>query len=294
MPSMSRRAMLQRSLAGAAYAASPVALSQGQKEVSSTDAPLPRKGRIKQSVCRGPYPGLSVEELCRYGAHIGLKGIDLLQPEDFDIPKRYGLTCAMGYAGAGTIKDGLNSPANHARIEAAVRQTIPLAVKSGVPNLITFSGNRNGMADEEGAKNTIVGLNRVKHMLEDANITLCLELLNSKVNHKDYMADHTEWGAHVMKEVDSPHVKLLYDIYHMQIMEGDLIATIKANIQWIGHFHTGGVPGRNDLNDMQEVQWDGVMRGIAAIGFNGFVAHEFKPLGDPYAALLQAVNRCDV
>lgn len=262
--------------------------------MNSTDAPMPRKGNIRQSVCKGPYPGLSVDELCRYGGHIGLKGIDLLQPADFDIPKRYGLTCAMGYAGAGTIKDGLNNPANHAKIEAALRQGVPLAVKSGVPNLITFSGNRNGMSDEEGAKNTIIGLNRVKRMMEDANVTLCLELLNSKVNHKDYMADHTEWGAQVMQEVNSTHCKLLYDIYHMQIMEGDLIATIKKNIQWIGHFHTGGVPGRNDLNDMQEVQWDGVMRGIAATGFKGFVAHEFKPLGDPYAALLQAVNRCDV
>lgn len=285
--------MLQSSLASAAFAASP-AVSQVEKVAAGTETPLPRKGRIRQSVCKGPYPTLSVEELCRYGAHIGLKGIDLLQPADFETPKKYGLTCAMGYAAAGTIKDGLNRIENHEKIEAALRQTIPLAVKSGVPNLITFSGNRNGMSDEEGAKNTIIGLNRVKRMMEDANITLCLELLNSKVNHKDYMADHTEWGAQVMQEVNSPHCKLLYDIYHMQIMEGDLIATIKKNIQWIGHFHTGGVPGRNDLNDMQEVQWDGVMRGIASTGFNGFVAHEFKPLGDPYAALLQAVNRCDV
>ncbi len=293
MSSMSRRAMLQRTLASAAFAASPV-LSQGQNSATSTDVPMARKGRIRQSVCKGPYPSLSVDELCRYGARIGLKGIDLLQPADFETPKKYGLTCAMGYAGAGSIKDGLNRIENHDKIEAALRQTIPSAVKAGVPNLITFSGNRNGMSDEEGAKNTIVGLNRVKRMMEDANTTLCLELLNSKVNHKDYMADHTEWGAQVMKEVNSPHVKLLYDVYHMQIMEGDLIATIQKNIQWIGHFHTGGVPGRNDLNDMQEVQWDGVMRGIAATGFNGFVAHEFKPLGDPYAALLQAVNRCDV
>ena len=150
------------------------------------------------------------------------------------------------------------------------------------------------MSDEEGARNTVTGLNRVKHMLEDANITLCLELLNSKVNHPDYMADHAAWGVRVMQEVNSPRCKLLYDIYHMQIMDGNLISTIKQNIQWIGHFHTGGVPGRNDLNDQQEVQWDGVMRGIVATGFTGYVAHEFKPLGDPYAALLQAVNRCDV
>ena len=293
MPSVTRRAVLQRGLAAAALVAAPSS-SPGQKELESSGAPIVRKGRIRQSVCKGPYPNLSVDELCRYGAHIGLKGIDLLQPADFEIPAKYGLTCTMGYAGAGTIKDGLNTLANHSKIEAALRQAIPLAVKAGVPNLITFSGNRNGMSDAEGAKNTVTGLKRLKAMLEDANITLCLELLNSKVNHKDYMADHTEWGAEVMQQVGSPKVKLLYDIYHMQIMEGDLISTIKKNIQWIGHFHTGGVPGRNDLNDMQEVQWDGVMRGIADTGFSGFVAHEFKPLGDPYAALLQAVNRCDV
>ncbi|AFL89132.1 hydroxypyruvate isomerase [Terriglobus roseus DSM 18391] len=294
MPTISRRAMLQRSLAGAAFAASPALLPGQKQDAAESGAPLARKGRIKQSVCKGPYPELSVDELCRYGAHIGLKAIDLLQPEDFETPKKYGLTCAMGYAGAGTIKDGLNNPANHASIEAALRKTLPAAVKAGVPNLITFSGNRNGMSDEEGAKNTIVGLNRMKRMMEDAGVTLCIELLNSKVNHKDYMADHTEWGVQVLKEVGSSHVKLLYDIYHMQIMEGDLINTIQKNIAYIGHFHTGGVPGRNDLNDNQEVQWDGVMRGIAATGFQGYVAHEFKPLGDPRAALLQAVNRCDV
>lgn len=292
MPPVSRRTVLQSTLAAAALVAAPSIPSQ--QKSGDSQAPAARKGRIRQSVCKGPYPGLTVDELCRYGAQIGLKGIDLLQPVDFEVPKKYGLTCAMGYAGAGIIKDGLNRPANHQNIEAALRQTIPLAMKAGVPNLITFSGNRNGMSDEEGARNTVIGLNRVKRMMEDANITLCLELLNSKVNHKDYMADSTHWGAMVMKEVNSPHVKLLYDIYHMQIMEGNLIATIKENIQWIGHFHTGGVPGRNELNDMQEVQWDGVMRGIAATGFTGYVAHEFKPLGDPYAALLQAVDRCDV
>ena len=293
MPSVSRRAVIKCGLAATALATAP-AVSSGQRAEGGADVPMVRKGNIRQSVCKGPYPSLSIDELCRYGARIGLQGIDLLQPADFATPKKYGLTCAMGYAGAGSIKDGLNSPANHAKIEAALRETLPLAVKAGVPNLITFSGERHGMSDEEGAKNTIIGLNRIKGMMEDANITLCLELLNSKVNHPDYMADHTAWGAHVMQEVNSPHCKLLYDIYHMQIMEGDLIATIQKNIQWIGHFHTGGVPGRNDLNDMQEVQWDGVMRGIAATGFKGFVAHEFKPLGDPRAALLQAVNRCDV
>jgi hydroxypyruvate isomerase len=200
----------------------------------------------------------------------------------------------MGYVDAGTIPDALNVVANHDKIEAGLRKNVPLAAKAGVPNVITFSGNRHGMSDEEGAKNVILGLNRVKKIAEDNNVVLCLELLNSKVNHKDYMADHTAWGVAVMKEVNSPHVKLLYDIYHMQIMEGDLIATIQANIQWLGHFHTGGVPGRHELNDKQEVQWDGVMRGIVESGFKGYVAHEFVPAGDPRASLLQAVDLCDV
>jgi len=150
------------------------------------------------------------------------------------------------------------------------------------------------MSDDEGARNTIAGLNRVKKIAEDNGVTICMELLNSKVDHHDYMCDHTAWGARVMSEVNSPHVKLLYDIYHMQIMEGDLIATIRANIQWIGHFHTGGVPGRHELDNTQEVQWDGVMRGIATTGFKGFVAHEFIPTRDPFTSLRGAVDLCDV
>src|SRR5579871_6122456 len=195
----------------------------------------------------------------------------------------------MAYAGGGEIPSALNRVENHARIEEGFRKYIPLAAKAGVVNVITFSGNRAGMSDEEGAKNTIAGLNRVKKIAEDHGVTICLELLNSKVNHKDYMCDHTAWGVQVMQAVNSPRVKLLYDIYHMQIMEGDLIATIRENIQWLGHFHTGGVPGRHELNNQQEVQWDGVMRGIVATGYKGYVAHEFVPTGDPKESLLQAV-----
>jgi hydroxypyruvate isomerase len=169
-----------------------------------------------------------------------------------------------------------------------------LAAKAGVANVITFSGSRDGMSDDEGAKNTIIGLNRVKKIAEDHGVTICMELLNSKLDHKDYMCDHTAWGVKVMEAVDSPRVKLLYDIYHMQIMEGDLVRTIQQNIRWIGHFHTGGVPGRHELDDIQEVQWDGVMRGIVAAKFQGYVAHEFVPTRDPRTSLRQAVDLCDV
>ena len=255
---------------------------------------LVRKQRIRQSACKWCYDKISLDELCSFGAQIGLTGIDLLQPADFEVPRRYGLTCTMGFAGGGQIADGLNRLENHAAIEAGFRKNIPLAAKAGVPNVITFSGNRRGMSDQEGARNTAIGLNRVKKIAEDNGVIICLELLNSKVDHPDYMADHTAWGVDVMQQVNSPNVKLLYDIYHMQIMEGDLIATIRENLAWIGHFHTGGVPGRHELDNTQEVQWDGVMRAIAEFGFHGFVAQEFVPAKDPLTSLRQAVEICDV
>jgi len=200
----------------------------------------------------------------------------------------------MGYAGGGEIKSALNRVENHAAIEQAFRMNIPRAAKAGVPNVITFSGNRGGMSDEEGARNTVLGLNRVKKIAEDHGVTICMELLNSKRDHHDYMCDRTAWGVRVVKEVNSPNVKLLYDIYHMQIMEGDLIATIRENIPCIGHFHTGGVPGRHELDGSQEVQWDGVMRAIADAGFKGYVAHEFVAAGDAREGLERAVRLCDV
>jgi hydroxypyruvate isomerase len=285
---ISRRRMLESMVAGAAVATGGPALW------SSSEGPIVRRGRIQQSVCQWCYPHIPLDDLAAYAAHIGLKGVDLLNPDQYDVPRRYGLICTMGYADGGEIAQGLNRLENHAAIESGFLKNIPLAAKAGVPNVITFSGNRAGLSDEQGAKNTVIGLNRVKKIAEDHGVTICMELLNSKVNHKDYMCDATAWGVEVMQQVNSPHVKLLYDIYHMQIMEGDLIDTIQQNIQWIGHFHTGGVPGRHELNDQQEVQWDGVMRGIAATNFHGYVAHEFVPAGDPYAGLLQAANLCDV
>lgn len=285
---LSRRLMFKGMVAAAAIVGS----KSSARALES--APATRKGRIKQSVARWCYPKMSVDELAAYGAQIGLRAVDLLNPDEFEIPRRYGLVCAMGYADAGTIPEGLNRVEHHAAIEAALSKNIPLAAKAMVPNVITFSGNRAGMSDEEGARNTILGLNRVKKIAEDHGVNICMELLNSKVNHKDYMCDNTRWAVRVMEEVNSPRIKLLYDIYHMQIMEGDLIATIQANHQWIGHFHTGGVPGRHELNNRQEVQWDGVMRAIAETPFQGYVAHEFLPTTDPKTALEQAVILCDV
>ena len=303
MSMLSRRLLIQGTVAGSVLASlSSTGFSQATAPPTPQDAaaiakdgpPIPRKGRIKQSVSRWCYQKIAMDDLCAYSAHIGLKGIDLLKPEEYEIPRRYGLLCTMGYAEAGDIKNGLNRLENHAGIEAGFRKNIPLAAKAGVPNVITFFGNRMGMSDEEGAKNCVIGLNRVKKIAEDNGVNICVELLNSKVNHKDYMGDHTAFGVAIMEQVNSPRVKLLYDIYHMQIMEGDLISTIQQNSKWMGHFHTGGVPGRHELDDTQEVQWDGVMRGILASGYTGYVAHEFVPLKDPLTSLRQAVDLCDV
>jgi hydroxypyruvate isomerase len=287
LPEFSRRAALKSGFAASALA-SLSGLLRGE------DAVPVRKNRIHQSACRWCYKDIPLDQLCAYAAQIGMKGIDLLSVDEWEVPRRYGLICTMGQAGGGTIPDALNRPEHHAAIEAALRTNIPLAAKMGVPNVITFSGNRRGMSDEEGARNTIAGLNRVKKIAEDNGVNICMELLNSKVNHPDYMCDHTAWGVGVVEEVNSPNVKLLYDIYHMQIMEGDLIATITKNMAWMGHFHTGGVPGRHELDDTQEVQWDGVMRAIAGAGFKGYVAHEFVPVRDPLSSLRAAVDLCDV
>lgn len=288
MTKLSRRNILKSAISGATIVSIPSMSWAEQKD------PIRRKGQIKQSVSRWCYQKIALEELCAYAAQIGLKGIDLLGPDEYEIPGRHGLVCSMAYAGGGEIPTALNRVENHARIEEGFRKNIPLAAKAGVPNVITFSGNRAGMSDEEGAKNAIAGLNRVKKIAEDNGVTICLELLNSKVNHKDYMCDHTAWGVQVVQAVNSPRVKLLYDIYHMQIMEGDLVRTIQENIQWLGHFHTGGVPGRHELDGSQEVQWDGVMRGIVAAKFQGYVAHEFVPARDPLTSLREAVDLCDV
>ena len=252
------------------------------------------KGRLNQSVCRWCYKNTPLDQLCQWGVDLGLKGIDLLEVEEFDVPRRHGLICTMGYAGGGTIPDALNRVENHAAIEAAFRKNIPLAAKAGVPNVITFSGNRRGMSDEEGAQNTIAGLNRLKAIAEDNRVTICLELLNSKVDHKDYMCDHTAWGVGVMKRVNSPRVKLLYDIYHMQIMEGDIARTIRDNIQHIEHFHTGGNPGRHEIDGTQELDYHFVAKAIADLGFQGQIAHEYTPVRDPIASLKQAMEICDV
>jgi len=253
----------------------------------------PPKGRLNQAVARWCFNKISLDDLCRAAAEMGIKAVDLVGPEDWPTLRKHGLTCSMT-AGAGTIADGFNRKENHDKLERELRETIPRAAAAGLPNVITFSGNRRGLSDQEGLENCVAGLSRVKGIAQEHRVTICLELLNSKVDHKDYQCDHTAWGVEVVKRVDSPRVTLLYDIYHMQIMEGDVLRTIRQNIQWIGHFHTGGVPGRHELDDMQELNYGAIARAIADTGFTGYVAHEFVPARDPLTSLKEAFRIFDV
>jgi len=225
---------------------------------------------------------------------MGLTAIDLLEEPDWAIARDHGLVCSMGYAGGGSIRDGLNVTANHDAIVRNFERLIPRAATMRVPNVITFFGNRLGMSDEAAIANCVTGLNRVKKIAEDSGVTICVELLNSKVNHPDYQGDRTAFGATIVKAVASPRVKLLYDIYHMQIMEGDLIKTIRDQHDVIGHYHTGGVPGRHELDGTQEVNWPAVCRAVVDTGFSGYLAHEFVPTRDPLTSLAEAVALCDV
>ena len=268
------------------------ALATGSQAQPS--GPAVKRGRLKQSVARWCYGKIPMPEFCKAVKDMGLTAIDLLEEPDWTVVRDFGLICSMAYAGGGTIADGLNVKANHDAIVKNFEEKIPKAAKLGVPNVITFFGNRRGMSDAEATTNCVEGLNRVKKIGEDAGVNICVELLNSKVDHKDYQGDHTAFGVAIVKAVNSPRVKLLYDAYHMQIMEGDLIRTLRANKEWIAHVHTGGVPGRHELDDTQEVTWKAIASALVDMGFGGFMAHEFVPTRDPLTSLREAVALCDV
>ena len=267
------------------------ALTAGAVTRLAQAAPL--KGRLKQGVARWCFSKWSIEELAQECARLGMKGIDLIGEKDWPVVQKHGLVPSM-VTGGGSIADGLNRKENHDKLEQQMRENIAKAAAAGVPNVITFSGNRRGQPDAEGLENCVLGLNRVKAFAEEKGVTICLELLNSKVNHKDYQCDHTAWGVEVVKRVNSPRVKLLYDIYHMQIMEGDIIRTIRENIQYIGHFHTGGNPGRNEIDETQELNYRAIARAVADLNFTGYFVHEFVPAGDPRRARERAVETCSL
>jgi hydroxypyruvate isomerase len=256
------------------------------------------KSRLKQGVTRGVFAReMSLEDCCREAAKLGIQGFDLIGPADWPLLKKYGLVPSMYPGGpGGSIPDALNRTENHDKLEKSIRAAIDESAANAVPNVITFSGNRKGMDDATGADHCVAFLNKIKAQAEDKGVTVCMELLNSKVNHKDYMFDHMAWGVDVMKRVNSPRVKILYDIYHAQIMDGDIVRAIRDNFQWIGHFHTGGNPGRHEIDDTQELNYTVVARAIADLGFTGFISHEYSPSPghDPIAELKKAIQICTV
>jgi hydroxypyruvate isomerase len=280
----------------AAIAAAGVALALPASAAAQTAA-AKAPGRLRQSVCRwtskAPLP-----ELCHRLKNLGFVGVDLIYPDEWSIVNDNGLAVSMGYASRREkfIETGFNDPANHALLLGELETAIALAKRAVVKNLIAMFGNRHPAIDERAAaEHCIAGLSKIAPLAAANGVTICMELLNSKVDHHGYQGDHTAFGAAVMRGVGSPNVKLLYDIYHMQIMEGDVIRTIRDNIQWIGHFHTGGVPGRHEIGRMQELNYRAIASAIADLNFAGFVAHEFEATQpDPFASFAEAFEICSV
>jgi hydroxypyruvate isomerase len=267
--------------------------------LDAADAASGLKGRIHHSVCKWCYGKIPLEDLCVAGKEMGLQSIELLGPPDWPVLQKHGLTCAIT---SNPVKDGLggitkafNRTAHHDTLVAAYEEWIPLAAKAGLKNVICFSGNRDGMDEETGLKNSAAGIKRLMSLCEKLQVNLVMELLNSRVDHHDYMCDKSQWGVALCKAVGSERFKLLYDIYHMQIMEGDVIATIRRDHQYFAHYHTGGVPGRNEIDDTQELNYAAIMKAIVATGYQGHVSQEFIPKRpDAIGSLRQAVGICDV
>jgi hydroxypyruvate isomerase len=257
---------------------------------------LKLKGNINHSVCQWCFNSMPLEDLCKAVKEIGFSAIDLIAPKDWPTLQKYGIYSSMCYhAGKVSLTEGFNNPAFHALLVSQYEEVIPLMVKAGYKDVICFSGNRNGMDDETGWKNCVEGLKKIMPLAEKNGITVHMELLNSKVNHKDYMCDRTPWGVELCKRLGSENFKLLYDIYHMQVDEGDVISTIKNYHQYIGHYNTAGVPGRNEIDETQELYYPAIMQAILSTGFKGYVAQEFIPIADDkIASLRDAIRRCDV
>lgn len=252
------------------------------------------KGNINHGVCKWCYGKIPLEDFCKSVKEMGIKGIDLLNPDQWPVLKKYGLTCSMPQGAGKGITEGFNDPKLHDELVASYEAIFPKLKEAGFDKVICFSGNRRSLSNEEGLQNCATGLKRLMSSAQKYGVTMIMELLNSKVDHKDYMCDHTAWGAELGKQVGSENFKLLYDIYHMQIMEGDIIRTIRTYNQFIGHYHTGGNPGRNEIDNSQEIYYPAIMRAIIDTGYKGFVSQEFIPKRDPLTSLKEAVQLCDV
>jgi hydroxypyruvate isomerase len=296
---LSRRSVLQAAgvtLLGAWVAPGKSSLADEKGQ----DEPSKAKDNIKQSICRWCYGNIPLEKLAAAAVKIGYKSIELLSIEDYKVVKPFGLTCAM--IRCKSIPDGLNRKENHDWIEKELQTHIDFAAAEGLPNVICMAGNRRAkpdlqvMSDEDGLENCATGLKRVVGLAEKKNVTICMEGLNSKVDHKDYMYDYTKWGVTLAKKIGSPRFKLLYDIYHMQIMEGDVIRNIRDYKEYIAHFHTGGVPGRHEIDDTQELNYPAIVKAILATGYTGYLGQEFipSPMRNPIQSLAQGFRICDV
>jgi len=290
----SRRGALKKMAGTTAMAVAGASLAH---RLSAAEAVLDGnlKGKVNHSVCRWCYNDIPLEDLCKAANSIGLTSIELTGPEEWPILKKYGLTSALPWGAGKGIVDGFNNPALHDELVKSYTEVIPKAAAAGLNQIICFSGNRKGLDDEKGIENCAIGLKRLMPIAEKYKVTMVMELLNSKVNHPDYQCDHTPWGVALCDKIGSDRFKLLYDIYHMQIMEGDVIATIKKYQKYIAHYHTGGVPGRNEIDDTQELNYPAIMKAILETGFKGYVAQEFIPKReDKIASLRQGVQICDV
>ncbi|MHC4439024.1 MAG: hydroxypyruvate isomerase family protein [Planctomycetota bacterium] len=289
---LSRRSFIRSSSLIAAGTIAGTLTRTGQAITADDVERIVKNDRINQSVSKWCYGKFSLEEMCAIGKKMGLKAIDLLGPNDFPTLKKYGLECSM--INTHGLTKGINRKENHDECLAKIRTAIDAAAEYKYPNVITFPGNRAGMPDDVGVDNSVVAMKKIAGYAEKKGVTICLEYLNSKVNHKDYMFDNMAWGVEVCKKVGSERVKILYDIYHAQIMEGDIIRTIQTCKDYIAHYHTGGNPGRNEIDETQEIYYPPIMKAIVETGYKGYVAHEFIPKKDPIESLAYAVRICDV
>ena len=286
--SISRRSALkQTAVTGAAM----LAMSRFTEAV---DVKERRKGNVNHSVCRWCYDKIPLEDLCRASKEMGIQSVELQGPNEWPTIQKYGLTCAMANGAGMGIEKGWNRLEHHDKLVESYSEVIPKAKNAGLSNIICFSGNRAGLDDEQGIKNCAIGLKKLMPLAEKHGINVVMELLNSKVNHKDYQCDHTVWGVELCKAVGSERFKLLYDIYHMQIMEGDVIRTIRDNHQYFSHYHTAGNPGRNEIDNTQELNYRPIMQAIVDTGFDGYVGQEFVPKRDAVASLKEAFDLCNV
>jgi len=290
-PVNSRREALKNMAIATVALGAPVTLSGFTSKAEGSNA---LKGNVNHAVCRWCYEDIDLETLCIESKKMGIKGIDLVGPKDWPILKKHGLYSSMCNGAEINLVDGWNDPKFHATLIKNYSEMIPLVAKAGYKNLICFSGSRRGIDDETGWNNCVAGLKQVIGIAEKHNVVLVMELLNSKINHKDYQCDKTSWGVELCKRLGSENFKLLYDIYHMQIDEGDVIRTIQNDHKYLAHYHTGGVPGRNEIDETQELYYPAIVKAILATGFKGYLAQEFIPLQkDKLASLKKAISICD-